>query len=162
MASTVVTDTSGAGLTAPSSRPENRNVRMSPRAASSRSTAMVQRILRGTVVKENLEVGNGDMITSNGYENPKCYIQLQQYNADRFSRDLRGGAVYAFATMRIAKPILLVSTPVGVVFGLIEAWRVGAWLGTLMLALLGVLSGFSWLTVRRIRAEREGEPRDDR
>jgi hypothetical protein len=64
--------------------------------------------------------------------------------------------------MRIAKPILLVSTPVGVVFGLIEAWRVGAWLGTLMLALLGVLSGFSWLTVRRIRAEREGEPRDDR
>jgi hypothetical protein len=64
--------------------------------------------------------------------------------------------------MRIAKPILLVSTPVGVAFGLLEAWRVGAWLGTLMLALIGVLSGFSWLTVRRIRAEREGEPRDDR
>jgi hypothetical protein len=64
--------------------------------------------------------------------------------------------------MRIAKPILLVSTPVGVAFGLIEAWRVGAWLGTLMLALLGVLSGFSWLTVSRIRAERDGEPRDDR
>ena len=38
--------------------------------------------------------------------------------------------------MRIAKPILLVSTPVGVAFGLIEAWRVGAWLGTLMLVLL--------------------------
>jgi hypothetical protein len=64
--------------------------------------------------------------------------------------------------MRIAKPILLVSTPVGVAFGLLEAWRVGAWLGTLMLALIGVLSGFLWLTVRRIRAERDGEARDDR
>lgn len=64
--------------------------------------------------------------------------------------------------MRIAKPILLVSTPIGVTFGLIEAWRVGAWLGTLMLALLGVLSGFSWLTVRRIRSERHGETRDER
>jgi len=46
-----------------------------------------------------------------------------------------------------------VSTPVGVAFGLIEAWRVGAWLGTLMLVLLSALSGFAWLTVRRIRAE---------
>jgi hypothetical protein len=64
--------------------------------------------------------------------------------------------------MRIAKPILLVSTPVGVAFGLLEAWRVGAWLGTLMLALIGVLSGFLWLTVRRIRTERDGEARDDR
>jgi len=60
--------------------------------------------------------------------------------------------------MRIAKPILLVSTPVGVAFGLIEAWRVGAWLGTLMLALLSVLGGFAWLTVRRIRADRDGAP----
>jgi hypothetical protein len=55
--------------------------------------------------------------------------------------------------MRIAKPILLVSTPIGMAFGLIEAWRVGAWLGTLMLVLLSALSGFAWLTVRRIRAE---------
>jgi hypothetical protein len=56
--------------------------------------------------------------------------------------------------MRIAKPLLLVSTPIGVLFGLVEAWRIGAWLGTLMLALLSVLGGFAWLTVRRIRAER--------
>lgn len=55
--------------------------------------------------------------------------------------------------MRIAKPLLLVSTPIGVFFGIVEAWRVGAWLGTLMLALLSVLGGFSWLTVRRIRAD---------
>jgi hypothetical protein len=64
--------------------------------------------------------------------------------------------------MRIAKPILLVSTPIGVTFGLIEAWRVGAWLGTLMLVLISVLGGFSWLTVRRIRAERDQETRDSR
>lgn len=64
--------------------------------------------------------------------------------------------------MRIAKPLLLVSTPIGVTFGVIEAWRVGAWLGSLMLVLLGVLGGFSWLTIRRIRAERDGETRDGR
>lgn len=64
--------------------------------------------------------------------------------------------------MRIAKPILLVSTPVGVAFGLIEAWRVGAWLGTLMLVLLSALSGFAWLTVRRIRAERGAPSRQAR
>lgn len=57
--------------------------------------------------------------------------------------------------MRIAKPILLVSTPLGVLFGLREAWQVGAWLGMLMLLLLSVVSGFFWLTVRRIRAERD-------
>lgn len=56
--------------------------------------------------------------------------------------------------MRIAKPLLLVSTPVGVVFGVIEAWRVGAWLGSLMLVLIGVIAGFALLTVRVIRADR--------
>ena len=56
--------------------------------------------------------------------------------------------------MRIAKPLLLVSTPIGVVFGVIEAWRVGAWLGTLMLVLIGVIAGFALLTVRVIRADR--------
>lgn len=56
----------------------------------------------------------------------------------------------------------MVSTPIGVVFGVVEAWRVGAWLGSLMLVLLSVLAGFSWITVRRIRAERDGQPRDHR
>lgn len=65
--------------------------------------------------------------------------------------------------MRIAKPLLLVSTPLGVVFGVLEAWRVGAWLGTLMLALLGVIAGFALLTVRVIRADRHrGEQRPRR
>ena len=56
--------------------------------------------------------------------------------------------------MRIAKPILLVSTPVGVFWGLYEAWRVGWWLAALMVAMLAVLGAFSAMTVGRIVAER--------
>lgn len=61
--------------------------------------------------------------------------------------------------MRIAKPILLVSTPIGVVWGVIEAYRFHAWLAGLMVLLLTVISAFMWLTVRTIRREqREGRP----
>jgi hypothetical protein len=56
--------------------------------------------------------------------------------------------------MRIAKPIVLVTTPIGVGWGLYEAWKVGWWLGALMAVLIGLLSLFSALTVRRIRRER--------
>ena len=56
--------------------------------------------------------------------------------------------------MRIAKPILLVITPVGVIWGLIEAGRFHWWLAVLMGALLTVISLFMWITVKRIRAER--------
>jgi uncharacterized membrane protein len=56
--------------------------------------------------------------------------------------------------MRIAKPLLLVTTPLGVAFGLQEAWRFHWWLGVLMVVLIGVISGFIWLTVSRIRRER--------
>ena len=56
--------------------------------------------------------------------------------------------------MRIAKPILLVITPVGVIWGLIEAGRFHWWLAVLMGALLTVISLFMWVTVKRIRAER--------
>jgi len=55
--------------------------------------------------------------------------------------------------MRIAKPLLLVTTPLGVVFGLQEAWRFHWWLAVLMAALIAVISGFIWLTVSRIRRE---------
>jgi hypothetical protein len=56
--------------------------------------------------------------------------------------------------MRIAKPVLLVSTPIGVAWGLYEAWKVGWWLGLLMAVLVGVISLFSWMTVRRIQLDR--------
>jgi len=56
--------------------------------------------------------------------------------------------------VRIAKPILLVSTPIGVVFGLREAWRLaGPGMALLMAAMLAVVGGFVWWTVRTIRAE---------
>ena len=56
--------------------------------------------------------------------------------------------------MRIAKPILLVTTPIGVGWGLVEAWRFHWWLAVLMGALISVISAFMWMTVRRIRSER--------
>jgi hypothetical protein len=56
--------------------------------------------------------------------------------------------------MRIAKPLLLVLTPIGVVWGIIEAARFHWWLAVLMGALVTVISLFMWMTVKRIRAER--------
>lgn len=57
--------------------------------------------------------------------------------------------------MRIARPILLVSTPIGVIFGLREAWRLaGPGMAVLMALLLTIVGGFIWMTVRTIRQER--------
>jgi hypothetical protein len=56
--------------------------------------------------------------------------------------------------MRIAKPLILTMTPIGVVWGLIEAARFHWWLAVLMGVLVGVISLFAWNVVRRIRAER--------
>ena len=56
--------------------------------------------------------------------------------------------------MRIARPILLVSTPIGVVFGLREAWRLaGPGMAVLMALLIAIVSAFIWMTVRTIRKE---------
>ena len=56
--------------------------------------------------------------------------------------------------MRIARPILLVSTPMGVAFGLREAWRLaGPGMAVLMAAMLVVVGTLVWMTVRRIRRE---------
>jgi len=57
--------------------------------------------------------------------------------------------------MKIAKPLLLVVTPIGVAWGLIEAARFHWWLAVLMGALVTVISLFMWMTVKRIRADRE-------
>lgn len=57
--------------------------------------------------------------------------------------------------MRIARPILLVTTPVGVAFGLREAWRLaGPGMTVLMAMMIAVVGGFVWMTVRQIRKER--------
>jgi hypothetical protein len=44
--------------------------------------------------------------------------------------------------MRIAKPLLLVSTPIGVIGGLHEAWRLVGGLSVLIVVMLGIL-GFA-------------------
>jgi membrane protein implicated in regulation of membrane protease activity len=61
--------------------------------------------------------------------------------------------------VRIARPLLLVTTPIGVLFGLGEAWRLaGPKMALLMAAMLAVVSALVWWTVRRIRQEaKEGE-----
>ncbi len=56
--------------------------------------------------------------------------------------------------MRIAGPILLVTTPIGVAFGLREAWRLaGPRMALLMAAMLTIVGALVWWTVRRIRQE---------
>ncbi len=60
--------------------------------------------------------------------------------------------------MRTAGPFLLVTTPLGVAFGLREAWRLaGPGMAVLMAAMLGVVGALSWWTLRRIRAERAAD-----
>jgi len=56
--------------------------------------------------------------------------------------------------VKIAKPLLLVMTPSGVVWGLVEARRVHWWLAVLMAVLVGIIGLFTWMTVKRIRTER--------
>jgi hypothetical protein len=56
--------------------------------------------------------------------------------------------------VKIAKPLLLVMTPIGVAWGLVEAARFHWWLAVLMAALLTVITLFVVSVVRRIRAER--------
>jgi uncharacterized membrane-anchored protein len=56
--------------------------------------------------------------------------------------------------MQIARPILLFSTPIGVIFGLREAWRLaGPKMALLMAVMLAVVGTLVWWTVQRIRAE---------
>jgi hypothetical protein len=59
--------------------------------------------------------------------------------------------------MRIAKPILLVSTPVGVALGLFEGYRLAGGLVVLMLAMLGVVSVAAGTVVSTVRREQRAE-----
>ena len=64
----------------------------------------------------------------------------------------RGGDEPRLLAMKIAKPLLLVSTPLGMVTGLIEAYRMVGGLAILMFAmmgLLGVAAAGLVLTIRR-------------
>lgn len=62
--------------------------------------------------------------------------------------------------MRIAKPLLLVLTPIGVIGGLWEAYRLAGGLVFLMAAMLVMMScaiGMVVYTIRREKAERQRE-----
>jgi hypothetical protein len=59
--------------------------------------------------------------------------------------------------VRIAKPILLVSTPVGVALGLFEGYRLAGGLVVLMLAMLGVVSVAAGTVVSTVRREQRAE-----
>jgi uncharacterized membrane protein len=60
--------------------------------------------------------------------------------------------------MRIAKPLLLITTPIGLAVGLYEGWRLAGGLVFIMAALMlviGVAFGTVVWTIRRERAEEE-------
>ena len=60
--------------------------------------------------------------------------------------------------MRIAKPMLLITTPIGVGFGIYEAFRLAGGLAFLMIALvslIGVAMATVVATVRREKREEE-------
>jgi hypothetical protein len=63
--------------------------------------------------------------------------------------------------MKIAKPLLLITTPIGLAIGLYEAWRLAGGLVIVMAALIGVVGmafGSIVLTIRRERqAEQKGK-----
>ena len=61
--------------------------------------------------------------------------------------------------MRIAKPLLLVTTPVGLAYGLYEGYRLAGGLVFLMAAMLGVIAVAMGSVVLTIRREREQERR---
>jgi uncharacterized protein (DUF58 family) len=55
--------------------------------------------------------------------------------------------------MKIAKPMLLVSTPIGVAFGLMEGYRLAGGLVVLMAAMLAVVFIAAGTVVRTVRRE---------
>lgn len=60
--------------------------------------------------------------------------------------------------MRIAKPILLVSTPIGVAYGLYEGWRLAGGLVVIMAALVAFMcAAFGMLIHTARREKREDE-----
>ena len=61
----------------------------------------------------------------------------------------------SLAAMKIAKPLLLVSTPLGMASGLFEAYRMVGGLAILMFAMMGLMAVAMTGVVLTIRRERE-------
>ena len=65
-----------------------------------------------------------------------------------------GGNAPTLPAMKIAKPLLLVSTPLGMITGLIEAYRMVGGLAIVMFAMMGVLGVAAASVVLTIRREK--------
>jgi predicted MFS family arabinose efflux permease len=61
--------------------------------------------------------------------------------------------------MKIAKPLLLITTPIGLAIGLYEGYRLAGGLVFLMAAMMGVIAVAMGSVVLTIRREREAERR---
>ncbi len=59
--------------------------------------------------------------------------------------------------MRIAKPMLLVTTPIGLGFGIYEAFRLAGGLAFLMIALISVIGVAMATVVMTVRREKREE-----
>jgi hypothetical protein len=59
--------------------------------------------------------------------------------------------------VKIAKPLLLITTPIGLAFGLYEGYRLAGGLVFLMAAMIAVISVAMGSVVLTIRREREAE-----
>jgi hypothetical protein len=59
--------------------------------------------------------------------------------------------------MRIAKPLLLITTPIGLIMGVHEAFRLAGGLAFLMIALIGVIGAAFGMLVMTIRKEQLAE-----
>lgn len=59
--------------------------------------------------------------------------------------------------MRIAKPLILITTPIGVVGGIHEAFRLAGGLGFLMIALMLMIGAAITSLVLMIRKEQQAE-----
>lgn len=61
--------------------------------------------------------------------------------------------------MKIAKPLLLITTPIGLALGLYEGYRLAGGLVFLMAAMIGVITVAMGSVVMTIRRERDAEKR---
>lgn len=59
--------------------------------------------------------------------------------------------------MRIAKPILLVTTPIGLAFGLYEAWRLAGGLVVIMAMMIMLVGAAMLSVVLTVRREKRAE-----
>lgn len=61
--------------------------------------------------------------------------------------------------MKIAKPLLLITTPIGLGIGLYEGWRLAGGLVLIMAALMGVIGVAMGSVIMTARRERDEEQR---